>query len=67
MNLLRKIKRRNITAILADFTCNLKLKSKKGPNSDSTDEKKKKASKRNQTKFFNGTLKKNNKKSGRRC
>ena len=35
----------------------MKLKYKKGPNSDPTDEKKK-ASKRKQTKFFNGTLKK---------
>ena len=39
-------------------TCNLKLKYKKGPNSDPTDEKKKKASERKQTKFFNGTFKK---------
>ena len=38
-------------------TCNLKLKYKKASNSDPTDEKKKKASKRKQTKFFNGTLK----------
>ena len=39
-------------------TCNLKLKYKKGPNSDPTKEKKKKALKMKQTKFFNGTLKK---------
>ena len=38
-------------------TCNLKLKYKKGSNSDPTDEKKK-ASKRKQTKFFNGTFRK---------
>ena len=38
-------------------TSNLRLKYKKGPNSDWTDEKKKKASKRKQTKFFNGTFK----------
>ena len=36
----------------------MKLKYKKGPNIDPTDEKKKKASKRKQTKFFNGTFKK---------
>ena len=36
----------------------MKLKYKKGPNSDPTGEKKKKASKRKQTKFFNGTFKK---------
>ena len=48
-------------------TCNLKLKYKKGANSDTTDEKKKKASKRKQTKFFNGTLKKFHQKSGRHC
>ena len=39
-------------------TCNLKLKYKKGSNSDPTDEKKKKASKRKQTKFFNSTFRK---------
>ena len=39
-------------------TCNLKLKYKKGPNSDPTGEKKKKASKRKQAKFLNGTFKK---------
>ena len=39
-------------------TCNLKLKYKKGSNSDATDEKKKKASKRKQTKFFNSTFRK---------
>ena len=38
-------------------TCNLKLKYKKGPNFDPTDEKNKKASKWKQTKFFNGTFK----------
>ena len=48
-------------------TCNLKLKYKKGSNSDTTDEKNKKASKRKQTKFFNGTFKKFIKKSGRHC
>ena len=34
----------------------MKLKYKRGPNSDPTDENKKKASKRKQTKFFNGTF-----------
>ena len=38
-------------------TCNLKLKYKQGSNSDPTDEKKKKASKRKQTTFFNGIFK----------
>ena len=37
-------------------TCNLKLKYKKGPNSDPTIERKKKSTKRTQTKFFNGTF-----------
>ena len=37
-------------------TCNLKLKYKKGSNSEPTDEKKKKASKKKHTKFFNGTV-----------
>ena len=39
-------------------TCNLKLKYKKGPNSDPTTETKKKSLKRKQTKFFNGTFRK---------
>ena len=39
-------------------SCNLKLKYKKGSNSDPTDEKMKKALKRKQTKFFNGTFRK---------
>ena len=39
-------------------TCNLKLKYKNGSNTDPTDEKKNKASKRKQTKFFNGTFEK---------
>ena len=38
-------------------TCNLKLKYKKGSNSDLTEEMKKKAVKRKQTKFFDGKLK----------
>ena len=36
----------------------MKLKYKKGSNSDPTDEKKKKASKKKQTKFLNGTFRK---------
>ena len=39
-------------------TCNLKLKYKRGPNSNPTAEEKKKSTKRNQTKFFNGTFRK---------
>ena len=39
-------------------TCNLKLKYKNVANANPPDEKKKKASKRKQTKFINGTFKK---------
>ena len=39
-------------------TCNLKLKYKKGPNSDPFTETKKKSVKRKQTKLFNGTFRK---------
>ena len=39
-------------------TCNLKLKYKKGPNSDPSTETKKKSIKRKQTKIFNGTFRK---------
>ena len=41
----------------------MKLKCKKGPNSDLTAQKKKKSTKRKQTKFFNGTFRKFIKKS----
>ena len=48
-------------------TCNLKLKYKKGPNSDTTAEKKNKKVKIKQTKFFNGIFRKFIKKGWRRC